>query len=100
MDLWKTHRKVLLPVFHNKIIEEYLGVIAEQAQVLVQRLEERVGGGEFDVLKYVTAATLDIVFGRYYVMCVYMQIQVQVTCVSTPDPYLLYDLYKLLYVNT
>lgn len=51
-------------MFHNKIVEEYLGVIAEQAQVLVERLEERTDGQEFDVLKYITACTLDIVFGK------------------------------------
>ncbi|XP_026321348.1 cytochrome P450 4C1-like isoform X1 [Hyposmocoma kahamanoa] len=62
LNLWKTHRKVLLPVFHNKIVEEYLGVIAEQAHVLVKRLKERADGREFDVLKYITACTLDIVF--------------------------------------
>lgn len=64
MGLWKSHRKVLLPVFHNKIVEEYLGVIAEQAHVLIQRLSERADEQEFDVLKYVTACTLDIVFGK------------------------------------
>ncbi|XP_047032268.1 cytochrome P450 4V2-like [Helicoverpa zea] len=62
VNLWKTHRKVLLPVFHNKVVEEYLGVIAEQADVLIDRLAERVDGDKFDVLKYITACTLDIVF--------------------------------------
>ncbi|KAL0821797.1 hypothetical protein ABMA28_005209 [Loxostege sticticalis] len=62
VGLWKSHRKVLLPVFHNKIVEEYLGVIAEQSSVLVDRLAEKSGKEEFDVLKYITACTLDIVF--------------------------------------
>lgn len=51
-------------MFHNKIVEEYLGVIAEQADVLLDRLKEQSGKGEFDVLRYVTACTLDIVFGK------------------------------------
>uniref|UniRef100_A0A2A4JXZ2 Cytochrome P450 n=1 Tax=Heliothis virescens TaxID=7102 RepID=A0A2A4JXZ2_HELVI len=62
VNLWKSHRKVLLPVFHNKVVEEYLGVIAEQADVLIERLGEKVDGDKFDVLKYITACTLDIVF--------------------------------------
>nr|BBG43598.1 cytochrome P450 [Ascotis selenaria] len=62
VGLWKVHRKVLLPVFHNKIVEQYLGVIAEQSDVLLERLNEQEGKGEFDVLKYITACTLDIVF--------------------------------------
>ncbi|XP_060804888.1 cytochrome P450 4c3-like [Amyelois transitella] len=62
VGLWKTHRKVLLPVFHNKVVEEYLGVIGEQADVLVGRLADHVDKEEFDILKYITACTLDIVF--------------------------------------
>ncbi|XP_049875690.1 cytochrome P450 4c3-like isoform X1 [Pectinophora gossypiella] len=62
LALWKTHRKVLLPVFANKVVEEYMGVIAEQAGVLLDRLHERAGKPEFDVLPYITACTLDIVF--------------------------------------
>ncbi|KOB72591.1 Uncharacterized protein OBRU01_12024 [Operophtera brumata] len=62
VGLWKTHRKVLLPVFHNKIVEKYLGVIADQSDVLLERLREQTDKAEFDVLRYVTACTLDIVF--------------------------------------
>ncbi|XP_026756521.2 cytochrome P450 4c3-like [Galleria mellonella] len=62
VDLWKTHRKVLLPIFRNKIVEEYLDVISEQANILLERLEEKLDKGKFDVLKYITACTLDIVF--------------------------------------
>lgn len=58
-------------MFHNKIVEEYLEIIAEQAHVLVQRLKERADGQEFDVLKYVTACTLDIVFGKSIVSVFY-----------------------------
>ncbi|CAK1555619.1 unnamed protein product [Leptosia nina] len=62
LGLWKTHRKVLLPVFHNKVVEEYVDVISNQAGVLLERLQEMSGKGKFDVLKYITACTLDIVF--------------------------------------
>lgn len=51
-------------MFHNKIVEKYLGVIADQSQVLLDRLGEQATKGEFDVLSYVTACTLDIVFGK------------------------------------
>ncbi|XP_068617671.1 cytochrome P450 4c3-like [Battus philenor] len=62
LNLWKTHRKVLLPVFHNKIVEEYLGVIGKQAEILTEKLSEQVENGFFDVLPHITACTLDIVF--------------------------------------
>lgn len=53
-------------VFNNKVVEEYLEVIAEQGDVLVKQLNEKVDTGDFDVLKYVTACTLDIVFGKKF----------------------------------
>ncbi|VVD01183.1 unnamed protein product [Leptidea sinapis] len=62
LGLWKSHRRVLIPVFHNKVIEEYLEVISKQADVLLERLEEQSGKEKFDVLPYITACTLDIVF--------------------------------------
>ncbi|XP_023942730.2 cytochrome P450 4C1 [Bicyclus anynana] len=62
LGLWKIHRRELLPVFHNKAVEEYLPIISEQADVLVKNLAEQSGKGEFDVLRYITACTLDIVF--------------------------------------
>ncbi|CAG4942456.1 unnamed protein product [Parnassius apollo] len=62
LNLWKSHRKVLLPIFHNKVIEEYLNVIGERAEILVERLSEQVNKEYFDVFQYVTACTVDIVF--------------------------------------
>ncbi|KAI5642130.1 cytochrome p450 domain-containing protein [Phthorimaea operculella] len=62
LELWKSHRKVLLPVFSNKIVEKYMQVIAEQADVLLERLQDKSGKGDFDVLTNITACTLDIVF--------------------------------------
>ncbi|CAB3253367.1 unnamed protein product [Arctia plantaginis] len=62
VNLWKSHRRVLLPVFQNKVVKEYLEVISEQVNVLLQRLNEQTDKKEFDILKYVTACTLDIVF--------------------------------------
>lgn len=66
VELWKSHRKVMRSVFNNKVVEEYLEVIAEQGDVLVKQLNEKVDTGDFDVLKYVTACTLDIVFGKKF----------------------------------
>lgn len=64
MSIWKVHRRVLLPVFHNKVVDEYLGVTTKQADVLIERLNEQSGKEEFDVLSYISACTLDIVFGK------------------------------------
>lgn len=65
VNLWKSHRKLLLPVFQTKVVEEYLEVISEQVHVLLQRLDEQTDKEQFDILKYVTACTLDIVFRKF-----------------------------------
>ncbi|GBP16727.1 Cytochrome P450 4c3 [Eumeta japonica] len=62
VDIWKTHRRILLPVFHNRVVEEYISVITEQTAALVRQLEERVDKGEFDILKYISSCTIDIMF--------------------------------------
>ncbi|XP_063365514.1 cytochrome P450 4g15-like [Cydia amplana] len=62
VDLWKVHRRLLLPMFHNRVVESYTDVFGKHSEVLVQRLQETVGGPEFDVFKYVTRCSLDIVF--------------------------------------
>ncbi|CAG9111898.1 unnamed protein product [Plutella xylostella] len=62
VDLWKIHRRVLLPIFHKRNIEDYIEVFGEQGQVLVSRLAEKLLDKEFDVFKYITSCTLDIVF--------------------------------------
>ncbi|XP_061718569.1 cytochrome P450 4C1-like isoform X2 [Cydia pomonella] len=62
VDLWKIHRRLLLPMFHNRVVESYTEVFGKHSEVLVQRLQENVDGPEFDVFKYVTCCSLDIVF--------------------------------------
>ncbi|XP_063537297.1 cytochrome P450 4g15-like [Cydia strobilella] len=62
VDLWKIHRRLLLPMFHNRVVESYTEVFGKHSEVLVQRLQETVDGPEFDVFKYVTRCSLDIVF--------------------------------------
>ncbi|RVE41930.1 hypothetical protein evm_013424 [Chilo suppressalis] len=62
VDLWKVHRRVLLPIFHNKILEDFVPVFGQQASILVKRLEEQVGKPDFDIFKYITSCMLDIVF--------------------------------------
>lgn len=67
VDLWKVHRRILLPIFHNRIIDDYIDVFGEQGNVLVERMKEQVEKPKFDVFKYITSCMLDIVFGNYYI---------------------------------
>ncbi|KAL4703539.1 hypothetical protein ACJJTC_010159 [Scirpophaga incertulas] len=62
VDLWKQHRRQLVPLFHHRIIEDYIDVFGQQSAILLQRLEEQVGKPEFDIYKYITSCMLDIVY--------------------------------------
>ncbi|KAJ0174625.1 hypothetical protein K1T71_009733 [Dendrolimus kikuchii] len=62
VELWKTHRRLLLPIFRNRVIEDYIDVFGEQGVILVKRLREQQGKPMFNVYKYITSCMLDIVF--------------------------------------
>ncbi|XP_075980701.1 cytochrome P450 4C1-like [Anticarsia gemmatalis] len=62
VDIWKSHRRLLLPVFTNRIVDEYIHVFGRQGDILVKRLQDEVGKAQFDVYQYVTSCMLDVVF--------------------------------------
>ncbi|CAB3253368.1 unnamed protein product [Arctia plantaginis] len=62
VHLWKSHRRLLLPVFNNRVIEDYIEIFGKQGDILVKRLQDRVGKNQFNVYEYVTSCMLDIVF--------------------------------------
>ncbi|XP_069674758.1 cytochrome P450 4C1-like [Periplaneta americana] len=60
-DKWQSHRKILTPAFHFKILEEYVQVFNSNSRVLIQKLQENVGKPFVDISSYVTMCTLDII---------------------------------------
>ncbi|KAK7863477.1 hypothetical protein R5R35_010513 [Gryllus longicercus] len=59
---WHSHRKLITPTFHFKILDSFLEVFAENSQILVESMEKEVGNtGGFDVYPYITLCTLDII---------------------------------------
>ncbi|KAJ9597715.1 hypothetical protein L9F63_011425, partial [Diploptera punctata] len=58
---WHSHRKMLTPTFHFKILDHFLEVFAEKGKVLVKKLEKNVGCASVDIFKYVTMCTLDVI---------------------------------------
>ncbi|KAK7861805.1 hypothetical protein R5R35_000573 [Gryllus longicercus] len=59
---WHSHRKLITPTFHFKILEAFQEVFAEKSSILVQKLEKEVGNTEgFDVYPYITLCALDII---------------------------------------
>lgn len=61
-SLWHARRKLLTPAFHFAILEDFLTIMCEQGDILVDILEG-LKGQEFDLFPVVTRAALDIICG-------------------------------------
>lgn len=60
-------KQILTPTFHFKILEDFIDVFQEQSAVLVSKLTQEVDKEEgFNLFKYVTLCTLDIICGTFY----------------------------------
>ncbi|XP_032184701.1 cytochrome P450 4V2 isoform X1 [Mustela erminea] len=58
---WRSRRKMLTPTFHFTILEDFLDVMNEQANILVHKLEKHVDQGAFNCFFYITLCALDII---------------------------------------
>ncbi|KAH0616153.1 hypothetical protein JD844_027058 [Phrynosoma platyrhinos] len=58
---WRSRRKMLTPTFHFTILADFLDVMNEQANILVQKLEKHVDKEPFDCFLYITLCALDII---------------------------------------
>lgn len=58
---WRQRRKMLTPTFHFSILTEFLEVMNEQAEILVENLQKRAGKGPFNCFNHVTLCALDII---------------------------------------
>lgn len=60
---WLSRRKVLTPAFHFKILDDFVETFDKQSSILVEKLKEFQGRGEFDVFPLTALCTLDIICG-------------------------------------
>ncbi|NWI15096.1 CP4V2 protein, partial [Crypturellus soui] len=60
-DKWRARRKMITPTFHFAILNDFLEVMNEQGNILVEKLEKHVDKEPFDVFIYVTLCALDII---------------------------------------
>ncbi|XP_026328889.1 cytochrome P450 4g15-like [Hyposmocoma kahamanoa] len=64
VSIWRRRRKIMIPAFRPKIIENFVEVFSEQGEILVKKLEPRVGTGTFSLWPYISTYTLDSVSGK------------------------------------
>ncbi|XP_064097741.1 cytochrome P450 4C1-like isoform X2 [Macrobrachium nipponense] len=70
---WRSRRKLLTPAFHFKILEDFVEVFNKQSDVMVQKLEKKADGKQFDIFPYVTLCALDIICETAMGRCVHAQ---------------------------
>ncbi len=64
---------MLTPTFHFSILTDFLEVMNEQAEILVEKLEKQAGKGPFNCFSHLTLCALDIICGEYmYIECACM----------------------------
>uniref|UniRef100_A0A671RA42 aromatase n=1 Tax=Sinocyclocheilus anshuiensis TaxID=1608454 RepID=A0A671RA42_9TELE len=60
-DKWRRRRKMLTPTFHFSILTEFLEVMNEQAEVLIEKFEKQAGKGPLNCFNHITLCALDII---------------------------------------
>ncbi|KAG8226956.1 hypothetical protein J437_LFUL009507 [Ladona fulva] len=61
-EKWFSHRKLLTPTFHFKILEEFVPMFAERSAALAERLYgDAVSGKAIDIVPVISQCTLDII---------------------------------------
>ncbi|XP_026328888.1 cytochrome P450 4C1-like [Hyposmocoma kahamanoa] len=61
VSIWRRRRKIIIQAFRPKITENFVEVFSEQGEILVKKLEPRVGTGTFNLWPYISTYTLDSV---------------------------------------
>ncbi|PSN53387.1 Cytochrome P450 4C1 [Blattella germanica] len=58
---WHSHRKMITPTFHFKILDIFTDVFVEKSDILVKKLQAKVGEKDFDIYPFITHCALDII---------------------------------------
>uniref|UniRef100_A0A182FZV0 Uncharacterized protein n=2 Tax=Anopheles albimanus TaxID=7167 RepID=A0A182FZV0_ANOAL len=59
---WHTHRKVITPTFHFKILEQFVQIFDEQSNIFAESLKPYAESGKsFDIFLPVTLCALDVI---------------------------------------
>lgn len=61
---WRKHRKIISPTFNQRILDTFVPVFDQQSKILVEQLSGQIGAGQFEIAKYVSQCSLDMVCGE------------------------------------
>ena len=56
---------MITPTFHFKILDIFVDVFVEKSEILVKKLQSKVGEKAFDIYPFITHCALDIICGEY-----------------------------------
>ncbi|CAH2075150.1 unnamed protein product, partial [Iphiclides podalirius] len=59
--IWRKRRKILVPAFSPKILDNFVEIFSDQSEILAARLGECVGRGKVCLWPYISTYTLDAV---------------------------------------
>ncbi|XP_067000058.2 cytochrome P450 4C1 [Anabrus simplex] len=60
-NTWKQHRRIMRPVFHSKILLQYVPVFHRNAKILTDSLADSANGLVFNVYPYIAECTLNMI---------------------------------------
>lgn len=64
-EKWTKRRRLITPSFHFDILNDFLQVMNEQADILIDNLSKKsVETASFDVCPFISNCTLDIICGK------------------------------------
>nr|CAD7442870.1 unnamed protein product [Timema bartmani] len=58
---WHSHRKMITPTFHFKILENFQEVFVEKSEIMLKKLRSNAHGKDFNIYPFITRCALDII---------------------------------------
>uniref|UniRef100_A0A0K8TV31 Cytochrome p450 n=1 Tax=Epiphyas postvittana TaxID=65032 RepID=A0A0K8TV31_EPIPO len=59
VNIWRPRRKVMAPLFSLKNLNCFVSVFAKQSEIMVKRMQQEDGNGDFSFWKYINTYTFD-----------------------------------------
>lgn len=63
---WHSHRKLLTPAFHFKILEGFLSIFHKNGEILVKKLKRKINNGGLEIYMDISMYALDVICGKYF----------------------------------